>query len=154
MGVKERIKRILLGLIGLVIGVSFGILSILLVFYFLSEFFNLNLIPRGPGYIVILITFGIFGFNVLYKYEKFKEWNIFSLERKFDRLRIVFVGMWFIISVSCIYFFTRDFRYIDFLRDWGTREWRVFKIVVIPMFIIFIGFPVYERLKKWIDSGK
>ena len=154
MGVKEKIKRIFLGLIGFVIGASFGTLSIVLIFYLLSEIFNSNLIPRGPGYIVILIIFGTFGFNVLYNYEKFKKWNIFSLDRKFDRLRIVFSSLWIVISVSYIFFFTNDFRWVDFLNDWGTREWRVFKITVIPTFVIFVGFSVYENLKKWIDSGK
>ena len=87
-----------------------------------SEFFNSNLIA--------LLIFGTFGFNVLYNYEKFKKWNIFSLERKFDRLRIVFSGLWIVISCK-LYIFTNDFRWVDFLNDWGTREWRVFNTYVV-----------------------
>ena len=156
---KKLLLRIFLGLIGLTIGlVVFGSLDMLFR-YFLNEVFGLRLLSIG---IIFPIIGSWCGFTILYNYEHLKGWNgtlkgwsIVNPERKIDRLRLVLVCLWFLISTSYIYFLTNYYtRHIDFLDSWGAREWRIFNIVVVPMILIYVGFPGYEKIKKWIDSGK
>lgn len=133
----RKIKRIVLGLIGLVIGVSFvnfilRSLPLLMgenVFVFESPYYEYFVL----GFI---INFGIFGFKILYNYE-----NFFGLETKHNRLHIIFYGLWFLISLIFGYFYL-------------ILDWLVFKIIVISLLVIIIIIVSVIFLLKWIDFGK
>ena len=135
----RKIKRIVLGLIGLVIGVSFVWFIIRSLPLLMGEehFFMLKLPPYFDYFCLgFLVNFGIFGFKILYNYE-----NFFGLETKHNRLHIIFYGLWFLISLIFGYFYL-------------ILDWLVFKIIVISLLVMIIIIVSVIFLLKWIDFGK
>ncbi len=161
--------RLLSSLLGFLIGASFCVGSIIL-FFAVYAFVNDQpfWLPRWSGWHTVF-TFGIgVGFaRYFYRYEKVFNFvnrriianisTIFSVETKFDRMRIVFIGLWFVIA--CLYIIfgdDRQFRRLDLLdlRYWGDTEWSAVRLVFIPMLIIFFGIPFFRNVYIWIKSGK
>ena len=149
------VARFLLGCIGSIIGVTITGLIFILIFYGISEITNYRILPRGPAWLLIPIAVGLGSFHIFYHYEIILRWKIFSVETKFDRLRVVLSLCWFVGSFLYIYT-SRYFNYLDILDvfRWGNLEREALMLVFLPTGLFFFGVPVIEKILKWIVAGK
>ena len=112
--------RLLSSLLGFLIGASLCVGSIIL-FFAVYAFVNDQpfWLPRWSGWLTVF-TFGIGGgfARYFYRYEKVFNFvnrriisnisTVFSVETKFDRVRIVLIGTWFVLA--CLYITLGDDR--------------------------------------------
>lgn len=161
--------RLLSSITGFIFGIIFCFSCVLLFFALLAYVSDQPFqLPRGGGgWAIFHLGIGLWFARFFYRYEKVvilirkvfikKDSKIFSFETKFDRMRIVFLGLWFVIA--CLYIIfgdDRQFRRLDLLdlRYWGGTEWSAVRLVFIPMLIIFFGLPFFRNVYIWIKSGK
>ena len=149
------IVRFLIGCIGFVVGVVVTAVLLVALLYIISEITDSRLIPRGPIWLIFPVIAGVGFFRVFYNYETMRTWKIFSMDTKFDRLKLTLAGIWIIGSMLYING-SRNFRSLDIIDidRWGRIETEATQLVLLPAILIFFGFSLVQKLLNWINAGK